>query len=291
MLVAEIKRLSSLFFWRTSKHDISDLLWDPFEAVAEINRRRQDPLLLKRIEDYLDGDIPDYFRDGPIMHLARHVVTPNFETLRFLYLTKHLGLRTVISHDSRGLFVSQNLVKRALCKMPICRRLTQRGGKLNEQYENVSIVNFNTIDGRTFDEIRTVWGESLIDFHTNLFCELGFPSIDTPDDADWLDRHHRDNLYEHYKQLLLLFVAHGIFFENYNTQDEHELLFVESVLRPVCKWVEKEFGFKPLIVPIFPTTFESYQFWISYPRKTIDIVHEKLKGRGVVAEMGATITR
>ena len=270
------KTFSPLFFWKKGSEDVSDLILNPFDALEELEKRRKDRTLQQNVEEYLQGDIPEYFKDGPILYLARHIVTPNFETLRFIYLTRQLGLNTVISQDSEGQFVSQNQVKRALCKLPICKRVTQKHGKINEQYENITVVDFNTVDGKSFANIDTLWGEKLTDFHRRLFLELKLGEIETPDDAKWLDRHHRGNLLEHYKKLLALFVVHGIFFENYNTEDEHEILFVKNILRPACRFVEERFGYRPLIVPIFPTSFESYRFWISYPSKVLEIARKSM---------------
>jgi hypothetical protein len=268
--------LSPLAFWKRSV-DISDLILTPQKAIEELERRQKDPALRKKVEEFLKGDVPEYFKDGPILYIARHAATPNFETLRFINLIKHLGLRTVITQDSKGLFVSQNLVKRALGKLPICRRVTQKGKKINEHYENVTIIDFNGADGKALSEIKTLWGEGLIDFHKRLFSELNIEHVEIPDDAEWLDRHHRGRLLEHYKHLLALFVAHGIFFENYNTSDPEEIEFIKTVLRPACEFVEKKFGYKPLIVQIFPTTPESYRFWISYPTGIVKAVQESLQ--------------
>jgi hypothetical protein len=262
---------------RKERLDISELLMSPLDAMEELKRRREDPEIMRKVEEALKGDVPDYLKGDPILYLARHIVTPNFETIRFIHLLKELGLRTVVSQDSRGLFVSQNLIKRALCKLPVCIRVTQKDGKLNEHYQNVSVVDFNTADGKQFKDLRTVWGESLIDFHARLFTELGLMTAETPDDADWIDRHGRGDLLEHYKHLLLLFVTHGIFFENYNLDDDHEIHFIKEVLWPARDYVEEVTGYKPLIVPIFPAAPESYNFWISYPKEVLDVVNKSMK--------------
>jgi hypothetical protein len=256
--------------------DVSDLLMTPFAAIEELERRRKDPELQKRVEEYLKGDIPDYFKDGPILCLSRHIGTPNFETLRFIHLMRQFDMKVVVTQDSKGIFVPFNHIKKALTKLPILTRITQKGKRLNEQYENVTIVDFNAADGKTFSEIKTLWGENLIDFHTRLFSELGLETIEVPDDAQWIDRHHRESLLEHYKHLLALFVAHGIFFENYDMKDPHERYFVHHILRPAFEFVEKNFGFRPLIVEVFPTTFESNRFWTSYPAKVLEIVRKSL---------------
>lgn len=271
-----LQELSSRIFSLVDESEISDLVMTPFVAVEELQRRRKDPTLQKKVEEYLRGDIPEYFKGGPILYLARHAVTPNFETLRFMYLTRELGMKTIVTQDSRGLFVSQNQVKRALGKLPICRRVTQKGDRLNEQYQNVTIIDFNKADGKPFSDVETLWGEKLIDFHIRLFSELNLRKVEAPDDAGWVDRHHRGDLLEHYKQLLSLFVAHGIFFENYNADDEHEVHFVKHVLRPACRFIEQRFGYRPIITQVFPTSFESYRFWTSYPEKVLDIVQKSM---------------
>src|SRR3989344_623261 len=270
------KPLSSFFPWRNEGNDISDLMLTPFEAVKELERRQRDPELLKRVEKYLAGDIPEYFKDGPILCLARQIATPNFETVRFIRLMGNFGIKIVITQDSKGLFVSQNHVKRVLCKLPVCQRITQKNGKLHEHYQNVTIVDFNIADGKAFSDIRTLWGEGLVDFHTRLFSELLSEKIESPDDAAWIDRHHRGNLLEHYKHLLALFVAHGLFFENSNMDDPQEVNFVRDILRPACRSVEERFGYRPIITQVFPSSFESYHFWLSYPRKVLDIVRKSM---------------
>jgi hypothetical protein len=266
---------------RKERLDISGLLVSPHDALAELERRRENPEVKRRVEEFFGGDIPDYVKGDPILYLARHIVTPNFETIRFINLMGELGHQVVVSQDTKGLFVSQNLIKRALCKLPVCTRVTQKNGKLNEHYQNISIVDFNTADGKTFSELKTLWGEGLIDFHARLFTELGLRTAETPDDAEWIDRHGRGDLLEHYKQLLMLFVVHGVFFENYNLDDDHEIDFIKEVLWPACDFVEARTGYRPLIVPIFPAAPESYNFWISYPREVLDIVRKSMMpGRG-----------
>ncbi len=280
-LLDTIMKTASSLFPKDKIDDLSDIMLTPFEAMHELKRRRRDPAQQKRVEEYLAGDIPEYFKGDPILYLARHIVTPNFETLRFIHLMRHLGLKTVITQDSKGLFVSQNNVKRALCKLPICCRVAQKNSILHEQYHNVTIVDFNKTDGKLFSEIETVWGEKLINFHQRLFRELGLEEVEFPDDADWIDRHYRGNLLRHYKDLMALFVVHGIFFENYNPDEPQEVYFVRTILRPACEYVKEKFGYYPLIVQVFPTSFESTHFWMSYPSKVLDIIRKSMHPRHV----------
>ncbi len=256
--------------------DVADLVVTPLEALQELNRRRQDPALKRKVEEYLAGDIPEYLKDGPILYLARHIATPNFETLRFKYLMEPLGMKAVVGQDTKDLFVSGNHAKKALGKLSICRGVSQKNGILNEQFQNVSIVDFNVSDGKRFDVVTTLWGERLVDFHARLFARFMREKVENPDDAAWIDRHHRGNLLEHYKDFLALFVTHGVLFEDYVMEDKHEAHFVKDILRPACRFIEQRFGLRPLIVPLVPKTFESSRFWISYPHEVLDVVHESM---------------
>lgn len=280
-LFKSVSKILPLLFSKDETSGVSDLMFTSREAVEELKRRQEDPVLRKKVEEYLAGDIPEYFKDGPILYLARHIITPNFETIRFIESMRQLGLgmKIVVSQDSRGMFVPYNYIKKALCKLPICRRLSKKGAKLNEHYENVTIVDFNAADGKKFSDIQTLWEENLIDFHKRLFSEFIDGGVELPDDATWIDKHHRHNLLEHYKHLLALFVVHGIFFENYDMNDPHEKYFVNNILRPACHAVEERFGYRPLLVELFPPTPESNRFWISYPHKVLDIVRKSM-GKG-----------
>jgi len=272
------KTLSTIFFREDEVSDVSDLVFAPLEAVKELEKRRRDTTLQKKVEEYLHGDIPDYFKNGPILYLARHIATPNFETLRFKYLMEPLEMETVVGQDTKDLFVPSNQMKKALCKLPISRGVSQRDDKLNEQFQNVSIVDINQASGKRFEEIKTHWGENLIDFHARLFTKFMGGNIRNPDDAIWIDRHHRGNLLEHYKNFLALFVVHGILFEDYVMEDKHEADFVKKILRPASRFIEKRFGYRPIIVPLVPKTFESSTFWISYPKEVLDIVSKSMPG-------------
>lgn len=250
------------------------------EALAEIERRKADPVLLKKIQEYLDHDIPPYFSDTPVLYLARHIATPNFETLRFLHLLEPLGLRTVIGQDLKDKFVPKNMLKKALGRMHVTTGITKHDSGFREHFENVRVVDFNTASGQAFRDIKTLWGESLADFHNHLFTQVTGLRTEIVDDSDWIDRHHREHLAHHYRKFLALFILHGVLFEDYSLDDKEEQKFIRSVLKPAYRFVEKKFGYKPLIATLTPTNVESPDYWVSYPHKVLAIIKEKKEGGG-----------
>ena len=246
-------------------------------ALREISVRSEDAELKKRVEEYLGGDIPEYFGEKPILYLARHVATPNFETLRFMHLLEPLEFPIVISQDAKDIFTSANPLKKALCKLPICTRITFKDGSVSEHYQNATIVDFATSQSKPFNTIATTWGENLVAFHTRLFRSLSKVDPHIVDDSLWIDRNHRGDLLEHYKRFLALFIAHGVLFEDYLVEDEEEEHFVREILEPAYTFIEEYFGVKPLITQLVPSSVESAHFWLSYPREVLDILTETKK--------------
>ena len=262
---------------RPKPWSMSELLTPLDEAVAELNRRREDPALKEKVEQYLAGDIPEHFQDGPILYLARHVASPNFETLRFLHLVEPVGIQAVISQDLKDRFVPKNALKKALGKLPVSTGVSMRDGAYHENYERVTIVDFNNANGKPFQDIRTLWGESLASFHAELFGALTPHPVRIVDDSSWIDRQHRGDLLAHYKKFLALFIVHGVLFEDYALEDKEEAEFIDSVLRPAYREIEVRFGVRPLIAQLTPTSIETPEFWISYPRQVLTIVQERLE--------------
>lgn len=249
----------------------------PFpEVIDELYRRQNDPELRRRVEEYLGGDIPAYFGEKPVLYLARHLATRNFETLRFLSLVEPLELPIIISQDVEDKFVANNILKRSLGKLSICLSIRPKGTEFVEEYRNITIVDFASANGKKFCDIKTLWGEPLSDFHSGLLSRYTREGVIITDDSEWISRHHRGDISEHYKDFLAFFVCHGVLFEDYLISDNEELAFITEVLAPAFSHIEKIFGVKPLITQLTPTTPESGQFWVSYPKEVATIVQEKL---------------
>lgn len=255
---------------------LEDLVTPLPEAMEELERRLKDRELLKRVENYLQGDIPEHFQQPPILYLARHVATPNLETLRFLHLVEPLGLKTVIGQDLKDRFVSQNVLKKSLCKMRISKGIESGQGGFFENFETVHIADINECNGKQLSEVRTNWGQPLPSFHKELFSKLTRIPVNIVDDSPWIDRHGRGDIVAHYKDFLALFVTHGILFEDYLLDNAQEERFVNEVLRPAFIHVKETFGVQPLIARLNPTTVESDRYWLSYPAPTLEILKRHL---------------
>jgi hypothetical protein len=246
------------------------------EALAELERRRKDPELIKKIEAFLQDSVPEYAQTGPVLCLARHLATPNFETLRFTHLLESLPYRVMITKDTHDRFVTVNPMKRALGKLPIHMGYTQRQGKYVEQFQYISIIDMNAANGKPLKDIVTLWGQPLSEFHDELCNHFFHNRVEIVDDADWINGNHRGDLLEHYKKFLTLFLTHGILFEDYVPDDAAEQQFVKKILRPAFTFVERRFGVRPLVTSLDPTLVESDLFWISYPKAVLDIVQRKM---------------
>lgn len=259
--------------------NVDDIVLSPSEAVKILLERASDAGLRARVQDYLRGDMPEYARSEPFIYSAHYVVSANFETLRFLSLTEPLEIKTILTQDTRDIFVPQNVVKKTLLKLPVYKRVTNKNGRLNELYEYVSIADVNAAQGKAFASISTLWGEPLVDFHRSVLNPYLRPSVYIHDDTEWIDRNGRSHLLELYKRFLALFVAHGVFFEDYTMKNDFEIQFTNTIVRPAFEYVTKTLGATPLIAQLAPQGGESDLFWNSYPHEILTTI-EKRKHAG-----------
>lgn len=244
------------------------------EAISEIKRRHEDGELLKKIQDFLADDIPAHFkRKEPILYMARHIATPNYEALRFIELGKKYNLPMVIGQDSKGKFVSHNELKRCLGKLPVTKGVSRRN---DEIVENFTIVDFLADQGKPFNQITTKHGKNLVDFHNNFFEKIYPGEVEIIDESDWIDRNHRDDLKEQYKKQLALCVGFGILFESFpdNEQD-----IVDKAIGPAFDEVMAYFGLKPIICEHIDPELELTRDWNGYPSVFYQFIKRDIEGK------------
>jgi len=230
------------------------------EAKKEIQRRQRDKKLKKKIEDFLEGDIPDIFKKKPKAVFARHIATPNLEHLYFLRKASVAGLSPLFLEYLKDKFKPENTPKYFLGKMFFVSGKGKNGGYKNKC---IKILNFDECSGKPLNRISLAHSKKkVIDFHHN-FLNINLPYIDKYDISDWYYQ-NGEKPKKYYKYLMALFIQNGILFENYLLNDE-EMNFTKQIVIPAFLEIEKHFKFKPLIVRLLPSKSESELYWYWYP--------------------------
>ena len=241
------------------------------EAVAEIKRRKTDPVITAKISKFLKGDIPAHFNGTkPVFYLSRHLGSPNFETLKVYDMTKEYDFPLVIGEDIKGFFVSSNPIKVPLAKLPILKGNDKNG---EEIIEKLTVIDFNKNQGKRFCDIRTKWNQSMVDFHRELSANSDISHIEIVNESAWIDKHYRGTLYKQYVHVLTLMCAHGILMEAFFID---EIDFVKKIVKPAFMEVEKNIGVRPLIVEHINHKEELERMWDAYPESLSSIIKSKL---------------
>lgn len=235
------------------------------EALKTLEERQKDKKLRAKIEKLLNGDIPE-----PLKKIERYgisgeqVATPNNNTKRFINLTKEFDLKPFFYEYHDDKFTSNNEFKHSLGQLRIHDHLNKKGDNIEEK---ITIIDFNKSNGKKLKDIVTLWSEPLIDFHKNLFQSYGFDKKNFIfyNGSDWLKR-NGGNAENYYKKDLLLYICHGILFENFSLKG-NEGNFTKKVLLPALEEVINLTGLKPLIVPILSIDTEEDPHWLSYEKK------------------------
>ena len=224
------------------------------DAWVELERRRQDPALNEAIRLYLNGDIPEALSREPRAILFRHVLTPNFETRRFISLLDGFGkLKPLFWEYHEDKYTPNNELKRAIGRLFFFHGKGKKGGM---KLDSLNVVDFNTANGKKISNLKTIWGQDFND----CFLETEVSAFDA---SDWFKRHGQ-NSGNYYKYFMALLIRHGILFENMML-DEKERDFARNVFLPAFIDIYSRFGMKPLIVALAPTDIEGDHFWMCYP--------------------------
>ena len=212
---------------------------------------------------YTPAFIPDVFKAEPKALYSVALATPNYALQRYLTIADALDLEPLIFERRKDKYVPQgNPTKRALGKMPFMKGTNKQGAMLIHKR---NVIDFNVFAGKAIEEIRTLWGESLIEFHHRLLFTNSSGLLSDKnifDNSGWFYE-TGGTTRAYYKALLSLVVRHGILFENFLLDDE-ERDFTRFVSLPAFLEVERETGYKPLVVALEPTELEGKEFWVSY---------------------------
>lgn len=254
----------------------NNFVYTPFsEALTELWKRREDSQLNDCIMKLLNNDVPEPFLNKVRMVLLRYLITPNYEILRFLHIaTETENFEPLLCEFPRDKFVPSNASKRFLGKLTFFMGWDHFGKLQAERFE---IIDFESANNKSITDIKTLWGQTLQDFHHEFFTKI-YPNLkseNTYDISTWYAG-HGPQAKKFYLPLLLLFVRHAVLLENFVLQDKQESPFIKDIFLPAFIEVYKLTGHKPLVVAFEPTDIEGDKYWLCYPPEGKKIIATKL---------------
>jgi len=251
----------------------NDFIYTPIdEALKEIKLRQQN----KEIDEYIKSalvEIPTVFEGQFKAVMFRNITTPNYETRWFVDVIELLKgeLSPLFLEYVHDQFNNRNELKFALGKIIFYKG---KNKKKETIFENENIIDINNSNCKSISSIKTAWGQSIVDFHHELFLNE-FPNFKNNiiDFSNWV-KENGDTAKEYYKSFFLFFLKHGILFENFRLKNS-ELSFTKEVILPAFIKIFRDTGIKPLIVALEPTEIEEGKFWQAYPYKIKELLKTK----------------
>jgi hypothetical protein len=251
----------------TNKNEFNQFVYTPLEEAVSLLTKRRANLLESKLS------IPSPLEKDSRAVLFRQVLTSNYEARRFLNLIESTELKPLFFEYYKDKFTSNNEFKHSLGRLLFYKG---RGKKDGTQIYSQTIVDFNLSNGKPIEELKTLWGQPLIDFHHQLF-HSSFKQLGDDDffDASQWFSENGGSAMEYYESFISLFTQHAILFEDFMI-NEKELFFTTKVFLPVFLKILRETGLKPLIVSLEPTEIEDSRFWMCHPFSDFEIVRQKL---------------
>jgi len=230
------------------------------EAKKEIQRRWKDKELRKKVDKFLGGDVPKFLKGEPKVYLARHLNTPDKEFSRFLELSKKLKLSPICPELLSDKFSAKNSDKYYLGKLFFHDGNGKNGG---DKISTLRIIDFCSSEGKKISSLKTIWGESLIDFH-HAILKASFPEIKGryPDLSSWIAK-KKKGLGDFYYNFLPFFLCNAVLLESFIVEEEKEI--IQDFIIPQFNKVWQEFEVKPLVVRLLPPKKESDRIWCCQP--------------------------
>ncbi len=244
------------------------------KAGRLIRDRWADEKLRKAVEEKLEGDIPEILRKGPHGMIWRHIGTPDGEFERFLELCQKADLNPLCLEYIHDKFAARNFTKLGLAKLSFKKGCNKKSETLVEKEK---IIDFKDAEKKKMCELKTLWGENLVDFHHSFMKEM-FPGMESNivDISDWVKRNGGapKNYYFH---ILSLTLCHVVLFDDLDLLKSEED-FVKEIILPAFHEVENEFGVRPIIVRISKEgEQEKDPYWCSYSERAKEIVNNHIK--------------
>lgn len=244
------------------------------EAKEEIQKRWNDTELRSKMEQALASDIPEMMKQAPRAVISRHIMSPNFELLNFLSSAQKLGIDVAGFEYLDDKFVTKNEDKYYLGKLIFFEGIGKKGG---EKSSSIKVVDFDFVDGKKINEVKTLIGGNFVDFHHQLVGSV----LSAEQRVDMSPYYARNGgqASRYYRYILTLFICHGVLFENFLLSEFYGEL-TRDIFLPTYRQVVKEFGMRPLIVRLVPGESEEDLHWRQYPGEYKAIASGIMQGLG-----------
>jgi hypothetical protein len=232
------------------------------EAGKLIRQRWADAALKKKISVFVGNSLEEVLPKGPYAILSRNIASPDFEYERFIVLAQEIELPPVVFEGADDKFSTNSHDKLGLVKMSIFDGY-DKNRRIRRHYR--TIIDIPANDGKKFREIKTLWGENLVDCHHRLLDEHSGGPVRLFDDLAW----YRStvggiaSVKDYYLFFLAFFICRGVLFETF-TMVGKESQFTTEIFLPAFQEIVDRFGVKPLIVPIIPVDEVENPYWFCY---------------------------
>lgn len=237
------------------------------DALRELEIRKKDRGLQRLVENEIGNDFYKVVDNKFV--ISRPCATPNFE---FTIFNDH-----IVANNKKGLvleypslFVTKNKDKLFLAKVVFCDKDKKNN---SSQYQIDKLVKISESEGLELSKLQTKYDISLIDYHHRFF-KLVFKDtpIDFLDFTEWFNHARTNRLY--YYKYLLLFVTHGILFENFLVNNPDEKVFFNKKILPSYIYIYKKIKVKPLIVRLVPKDEEDQVTWSYYDVNNVELINK-----------------
>lgn len=242
----------------------------PSDAVNELSARSSNKEIDEKIDALLSSNIPKPFMSGMKAILFRPLFSPNYEFLRFMELIRQLGITPIFLEYLDDTFTSLNPIKHCLGRI----RFRQQNGQNVSRIKNINIIDFDESQGKKIRDVKTIWGQSLVEFQHEIL-KLFVPNCHEYlfDASDWFHR-MGSRAKNYYNKYISLFIKNSICFENFVLQGD-ESRFVAEIFLPNFIEIWKSIGLKPLFVELLPLDSQEDAFWMSYPPEINECILKK----------------
>ena len=245
------------------------------DAKFELEKRRLDFDLVKKIEAELGDKLIPEFNDEPRAVSFRQLCTPDNGFESFYQSAKKLNLKTLVLEYHKDLFVHFNDEKKGLGRLRLLLEDNSRA--------TVDIINFFENEKKKLDEVVLKDGENLLQFHHKLFTIASYQEVNLFDNSAWFKSF--SNASDYYYYLLLHFVCHGVLFETFILDlEDKEGEFTKSIVLPSIQKIKDKFGVLPVIIQQYPdnqTEAEDF-FWWCYPKAVNDYLVKYSRNKNLV---------